>query len=513
MENINWSVKFLIFYSIVLMCEVSEQQRIQVDYRYHRYNDMTTLLMKMTQIFPKMAKLYSIGRSIEGRELWVILLSSTPNERPLLKPNVKYIANMHGDESVGRELLIHLAGYLLNNYDSDHYVRWLMDNTQIHLMPSMNPDGFEMAIEGTCSRGPGRYNKNSYDLNRNFPDYFEDNKEKEQPETLAVKKWLSKTPFILSANLHGGALVAIYPYDNLPTSQKITNQLLRHIKSSTPDDDVFRHLALLYSSNHPIIHQGKQCRMGVPDFENGITNGAEWYAVKGGMQDYNYVQAGCMEITVELSCCKYPHHSELPQFWEANRESLLKYLGAAHEGVKGLVVDSNGNFLSKTRLKIERRNMSFCSTKNGEYWRILLPGNYTIQAYMKGFAVTEAHFSVMNNQMTYLNLTMYSKEEMEALKTTTKPSDLEIKDSVGTFYSTRYSSHNVTVSVVSDSTNYPFLFEGVTKIRNELSTKNASTNAQVGALGDASGKSYTTRDSSYLLLVLLGCMGSVLFSQ
>ncbi|XP_076336266.1 uncharacterized protein LOC143239240 [Tachypleus tridentatus] len=156
--------------------------------------------------------------------------------------------------------------------------------------------------------------------------------------------------------------------------------------------------------------------------------------------------------------------------------------------------------------------MSFCSTKNGEYWRILLPGNYTIQAYMKGFAVTEAHFSVMNNQMTYLNLTMYTKEEMEALKTTTKPSDLEIKDSVGTFYSTRYSSHNVTVSVVSDSTNYPFLFEGVTKIRNELSTKNASTNAQVGALGDASGKSYTTRDSSYLLLVLLGCMGSVLFS-
>ncbi|XP_013779731.1 carboxypeptidase M-like [Limulus polyphemus] len=286
MEDINWSIKFLIFSAIVLICEVSELHRVQVDYKYHRYDDMTTLLMKMTKTFPKMAKLYSIGRSVEGRELWVILLSSTPNERPLLKPNVKYIANMHADESVGRELLIHLAGYLLNNYDSDYYARWLLDNTQIHIMPSMNPDGFEMAIEGKCSRGPGRYNRNGYDLNRNFPDYFEENKEKEQPETLAVKKWLSGTPFVLSANLHGGALVAIYPYDNLPSSQKYKNKHIRHIKSPTPEDDVFHHLALLYSSHHPIIHQGKQCRMGIPDFENGITNGAEWYAVKGAVKLY-----------------------------------------------------------------------------------------------------------------------------------------------------------------------------------------------------------------------------------
>ncbi|XP_013780645.1 carboxypeptidase D-like [Limulus polyphemus] len=231
------------------------------------------------------------------------------------------------------------------------------------------------------------------------------------------------------------------------------------------------------------------------------------------MQDYNYVQAGCMEITVELSCCKYPHHSELPHFWASNRESLLKFLGAAHEGVKGLVIDSNRNFLSKTRLKIKGRDMDFYSTKNGEYWRILLPGNYTIEAYLSGFVVTEAHFSVMSNQMTSLNLTMYTEEEMKALKTTTKSSDFERKDFVGTSFSSRYSSDNTIVFTVSDSTEYPLEIEGMTKLRNELSTKNTSTNAKVGALGDASGKSCTTHDSSYLLLVLLGCVGSVLFRK
>jgi len=39
----------------------------------------------------------------------------------------------------------------------------------------------------------------------------------------------------------------------------------------------------------------------------------------GGMQDFNYVWYGCMEVTLELSCCKYPPVSELPKLWEENR--------------------------------------------------------------------------------------------------------------------------------------------------------------------------------------------------
>lgn len=43
-----------------------------------------------------------------GRELWVLLISTTPAERTILKPEVKYVGNIHGNEPVGRELLLRL---------------------------------------------------------------------------------------------------------------------------------------------------------------------------------------------------------------------------------------------------------------------------------------------------------------------------------------------------------------------------------------------------------------------
>lgn len=112
--------------------------------------------------------------------------------------------------------------------------------------------------------------------------------------------------------------------------------------SLTPDDDVFKHLSLTYSNNHAKMNKGVNCRTSQTSFPRvnmmilfdilcftsviicislfqGITNGAEWYPLIGGMQDYNYVWYGCMEITLEVSCCKYPPAHELPRYWEDNK--------------------------------------------------------------------------------------------------------------------------------------------------------------------------------------------------
>ncbi len=67
---------------------------------------------------------------------------------------------MHGDETANRELLLRLIYHLASSYGKDSRITALMDNTDIHILPSMNPDGFEVRL---------RNNLQGKDLNRNWP--------------------------------------------------------------------------------------------------------------------------------------------------------------------------------------------------------------------------------------------------------------------------------------------------------------------------------------------------------
>lgn len=136
--------------------------------------------------------------------------------------------------------------------------------------------------------------------------------------------WSLSRHFVLSANFHGGDVVANYPFDGTKNGSSVY--------SACPDDDVFRNISLVYSMTHPTMHKSRS-------FPNGITNGADWYVLYGGMQDWNYLNTGDFEITVELSTIKWPAASMLPSYWSDNKAAMLAYLMQVHKGVKGTAIE------------------------------------------------------------------------------------------------------------------------------------------------------------------------------
>lgn len=138
-------------------------------------------------------------------------------------------------------------------------------------------------------------------------------------------------------------------------------------------------MASVYAQNHPVMIRGDSCN---DSFQGGITNGANWYELNGGMQDFNYVFSNCFEVTLELSCCKFPPPQSLPDEWQKNKRSLLEYMKQVHVGVKGIVRDVNGYPIKDAEVIVENYEQKpIRTTERGEYWRLLVPNTkYLVSA-------------------------------------------------------------------------------------------------------------------------------------
>ena len=346
---------------------------------YHNYDELTDFLININSEFPAITNLFSIGQSVQGRELWVLEISDNPGVNEI-EPEFKYIANMHGDETVGRELCLYLISWFVNGYGTDERATNLINDTSIFIMPSMNPDGFENG---------SRYNANNVDLNRDFPDQFNDPNNSlagRQPETQAVMQWTWERNFVLSANMHTGALVVNYPFDGPNTG----------VYSAAPDDDVFVQISSCYADSHPNMESG--------GFQNGITNGSQWYAVFGGMQDWNYVWESDFDITLEQNEVKWPNSNLLDDLWEDHREPMIAYIEQIHQGLKGVVKDINSNQPLNATITIEGiEHEIFTDLQNGDYYRLLTPGQYVVNVNSFGFLPESQTVNIPNNGTLEVN--------------------------------------------------------------------------------------------------------------
>ena len=153
--------------------------------------------------------------------------------------------------------------------------------------------------------------------------------ENREPETKYLMNYYNNNKIHLSLTIHSGALVVNYPFDG-PIDKKY---------SKTKDDDFFRYISLEYVKNNPFLQNSP--------FKNGITNGSEWYALFGGLQDWRYVYNNGYEITLELSNEKIVEENKIYNYWQNNKKSFIRMIEIANTGIKIVNNDKKINIKNK----------------------------------------------------------------------------------------------------------------------------------------------------------------------
>lgn len=334
---------------------------------YPSYAQITARLKELAAKRPSIVSLFSIGKSVKGKELWVVKISDNVSTDEV-EPEFKYISSMHGDEITGRELTIELIAEIIEKYGKDRAITELVNNTEIFIMPSMNPDGSERGQRG---------NANGIDLNRNFPDIISDRDSKpngRQVEVQAVMKFQADRKFSLSANFHGGTIVANYPWDSKYDLH--------------PLDQLVQDLSLTYSEHNPEMRNSRE-------FKRGITNGAAWYVVRGGMQDWSYFWFNDLQITVELSHQKWPQYSDIPGFYKDNRDSMIEYMKHVHQGAGFKLKNkrASGSVMIKQVSPVTRDLGTYAFSK-AEFYKVLPEGNYEFTIMEKSKSSKKMSFTV-----------------------------------------------------------------------------------------------------------------------
>ncbi|KAM7391591.1 hypothetical protein PAMP_022271 [Pampus punctatissimus] len=240
-----------------------------LEFKHHSYSEMVSLMKSVNEECPNITSIYSLGQSSKGLEIMAMVISGNPTEHEIGEPEFRFTAGLHGNEAVGREMILLLMQYLCKEYkDRNPRAQRLVEAIRIHLVPSLNPDGHEEAFEsGSELSGwtTGHFTENGADIFQNFPDLnsilwdaedkgmvpkltpnhhvpipenFETNSSI-AVETRAIISWMKSYPFVLGANFQGGERLVAYPYDSLRMSKSAESQEPRSRKKRQYEEEGF----------------------------------------------------------------------------------------------------------------------------------------------------------------------------------------------------------------------------------------------------------------------------------
>lgn len=300
---------------------------------YHNYAEMNQAIDNLVARFPGLAHKFSIGKSLEGRDIVGIRISphATDGLTPTALPGIVIMGGHHAREHLSMEMPLMLAKHLLENRDGT--VLRLLDTRDIFLIPMVNPDGAEFDVAtGTYQMWRKNRSANNgnrcagVDLNRNYgfkwgtggsssspcSDTFMGPTAFSEPETRAVKSFVEGHPNLkVLLTLHTYSELILYPWG-------VSYEGIENVADRTTFEKMARAMAGW----------------------NGYTpqQSSDLYITSGDTVDWAYGTLGIFGFTFELSPANvwggagfYPGPAAIQSTFQANLRPFLYLMDLADD--------------------------------------------------------------------------------------------------------------------------------------------------------------------------------------
>lgn len=353
------------------------------DTGYKTPEESAEALRLIAEAHPGIARLESLGKSVENRDIWAIKISDNPEVRELDEPTVMFNAMHHAREVMTTEVALDIAEYLASRYGSDADVTRWVENNEIWIVPQVNPDGSAKVWGGNNMWRKNARGGYGVDINRNYSyawngcngssgstyaDDYRGPSAASEPETKAMMNFAARIQPVFSISYHTYSELVLYPY-GCNNSRTETRAVVEKVG-------------------------GELASSLVRDSGSGTyTPGTPWellYAVDGGDIDWLYHEHNTIAYAIEVNASRQgfqpPYRWRQPSVekMRAGWQLLLNRL--EQSGVRGFVADGAGRARPQATITVESMVGQqptglppVLRTKaDGTYHLVLNPGMYRL---------------------------------------------------------------------------------------------------------------------------------------
>ena len=373
------------------------------DEEYKNPSEIENLVKDFHARFPDLTELVSIGKSLEGRDIWALKISDNPTVDELDEPSVLFNSMHHAREIMTPEVSIDIIEYLLTNYKSINKVTDWVDSTQIWVIPMFNVDGNNKMWNHDSWWRKNTRGGYGVDLNRNYPtgwnscngssgsqssQTYRGPSPASEPETKAMMNFIANKRPVFDISYHAYSELVIYPYgcgDRRTQTKEVVEKIGDHIAD-------------------------------LLDYKPGTA----WellYNADGGDIDWMYEAYQVIPYVIELNSRSQGFHPKFRKWRnktvERNRDGWQYLLDRVQlSGIRGQVFGTDKKPLSNFMVKVfkqtkngEEQFQNYVGHKTGMFHIVVNPGEYKVQIITNKKIVKESLISV-SKTLTRLSINL-----------------------------------------------------------------------------------------------------------